>query len=132
LWRRLVLQVGVEHGLDLPSSHVRLVWLREFPETESVVEATFYFVLLCLVGEIIYTWVQLMRSTETRLEESIAVARYELQYEILRQAAFKDIFAYRPRILFELVAKRLAMQPVTEDGMHRSIGKTQSLVRFLP
>ena len=32
------------------------------------------------------------------LEEALELARFELRYQILQQAAFKNLFAYRPPV----------------------------------
>lgn len=53
---RLVVEIGLEHGMFIPSKHVRVVWLTNFPESRVVFEVSFYVLLIGLVLEMGHEW----------------------------------------------------------------------------
>ena len=89
---RLVLEIGLEHGMFIPSKHIRIVWLTNFPESRVVFEVAFYFLLVGLAIETFYAWFAHVLESDTVLQENMTIAKYELSFELCRQAAFKNIF----------------------------------------
>lgn len=89
---RLVLEIGLEHGMYIPSKHIRIVWLTDFPESRVVFEVAFYVLLVGLAIETIYTWFTHVLECDVVLQERMTVSKYELSFELCRQAAFKNIF----------------------------------------
>ena len=104
---RLTLEMGLDHGLLIPTRHVRLVRLTSWPEYAVVFEVMFYMVLLFLGLENIWFYVTQIFGAEEALEEALELARFELRYQILQQAAFKNLFAYRPRVLMKQIESKV-------------------------
>ena len=76
----------------IPSKHIRIVWLTNFPESRVVFEVAFYFLLVGLAIETFYAWFAHVLESDTVLQENMTIAKYELSFELCRQAAFKNIF----------------------------------------
>ena len=104
---RLTLELGLDHGLFIPTRHVRLVRLTAFPEYVVAFEVMFYILLLVLGVENIWFWITQIYGAEEALEEALELARFELRYQILQQAAFKNLFAYRPRVLMKQIEQKV-------------------------
>lgn len=55
--------------------------------------------------------VALVAGCDVTQQENMAVAKFELQFEICRQAAFKNVFAYRPKALLEQLKEKVNGTP---------------------
>ena len=113
---RLTLEIGLDHGVFIPSRHVRLVRLTAWPEYSVAFEMLFYAMLLVLALENVWFFVSQVFDAEEALEEALELARFELRYHILEQAAFGDIFAYRPRVLMKQI--EVKVRKVKPDRSH--------------
>ena len=113
---RLVMEIGVDHGMFIPTRHVRIVWLTNWPEYKVAFEVLFFMMLLLLGLENIFFWIRQIWGAEEALEEALELARFQLRYQILQQAAFKSLFAYRPRVLMKQIEEKV--RKVKSDRTH--------------
>ena len=114
---RLTLEIGLDHGIFIPSRHVRLVRLTAWPEYSVAFEALFYAMLLVLALENVWFFVTQVFGAEEALEEALELARFELRYHILEQAAYDShMFAYRPRVLMKQLEAKV--RKVKADRSH--------------
>ena len=128
---RLVLEIGLEHGMVLPTRHVRLVWLDSWPESKVVVEFLFYCLLIFHIIEICIFWVSQVRSAEEALEEGMELAHFQMRYEILQQAAFKQLVPYRPRTLLSDIEARIRKVKADRTAHISALNKLGSRVSSL-
>ena len=52
-----------------------------------------------------------MAGCDVTQQENMAIAKFELQFEICRQAAFKNVFAYRPKALLAQLKEKVDETP---------------------
>ena len=64
------------------------------------------------------------------LEEALELARFELRYQILQQAAFKNLFAYRPRVLMKQIEGRVRKVKVERTHHITALNRIGSVRRM--
>jgi hypothetical protein len=93
---RLVLTVGINHGLIHKSIEMRMVWLESFPDQNVVLDIVFFvYVIFLIFNEFAEFW-QFYKSPNQNLLEQMTEKRYRLRQRLLQYAAFHGIAKYDP------------------------------------
>ena len=104
---RLVLTVGINHGLIHKSIEMRMVWLESFPDQNVVLDIVFFvYVIFLIFNEFAEFW-QFYKSPNQNLLEQMTEKRYRLRQRLLQYAAFHGIAKYDPHPHMERLMRRL-------------------------
>ena len=104
---RLVMEIGLDHGLFIPTKHVKLIWLQSYPDQSVIVEYLFYTFLFMLLGGCVKQFIRMMQDAPLQAKENIVAARFRLRVKILQHGAFTKLFPYRPRVLMQQIIEKL-------------------------
>ena len=66
-----------------------------------------------------------MAGCDVTQQENMAIAKFELQFEICRQAAFKNVFAYRPKALLAQLKEKVDETPAARKFHISELRKNQ-------
>ena len=94
---RLVIEIGLDHGLFIPTKHVRMLMLTDWPEKSVVVEFIFYALVFLSIFENLFYFYCQMKQANVALQEELDATRYALRVKILSQVISGEL---RPQYPF--------------------------------